>query len=153
MEASPPVCICWSLHLGMHLHGYLSIFWHKYRWWKWIIQVQAALHRFVGSKNPRLPERACMICVVSGKMSYVFWPFFCYSFISPFPSPWMWPVFSGNGRSPSMQLSEVARDGASYFDSSLVCVTEALLLFEPTELWSRPKVSLTEVNPIVWSYQ
>lgn len=61
----------------------------------------------------------------------------------------MWPVFSGNGRSPSMQLSEVARDGASYFDSSLVCVTEALLLFEPTELWSRPKVSLTEVNRIV----
>lgn len=33
-EASPPVCVCWSLHLGMHQHGYLSIFWHKYRWWK-----------------------------------------------------------------------------------------------------------------------
>lgn len=62
-------------------------------------------------------------------MSYAFRPFCCYSFVSPFPSPWIRPVLSRSASSPSTQLSEVPRDGVSHFDSCLVCVIDTFLLF------------------------
>lgn len=48
-------------------------------------------------QEPPLLEWVCTICVVSGTMSYVFWPSYWYSLVKPFPSPWVWSVARGKG--------------------------------------------------------
>lgn len=124
-----PTCLCLLVSPSRNAPAWVSIY--------ILAQIQMVEMNHTGTsrtaqicrqQEPPLLEWVCTICVVSGKMSYVFWLSSWYSLVRPFPPPWVWSVASGNGNFPTMQLSEVPRDRASYFE------------------W-------TEGIPIVWGHQ